>query len=164
MTALPGRRSSCGGFTFIELAVTVAIIAVLATAVLPLAQLTARREKERLLRADLLQIRDAIDAYKVASDAGRVTHSADSTGYPPDLEVLVQGVEDARDPARHRIYFLRAMPRDPFFEDPAVPPAQTWTTRSYDSPPDDPHSGRDVYDVHSTAGGIALDGTAYRSW
>jgi general secretion pathway protein G len=164
MTPVRGRRSPSGGFTFIELAVTVAIIAVLTTAVLPLAQLTARREKEHALRADLIQMRDAIDAYKTASDAGRFQHPADATGYPPDLDVLVQGVEDARDPAKHRIYFLRTIPRDPFFEDPGVPAAQTWTTRSYDSPPDDPHSGRDVYDVHSTASGTALDGTAYRSW
>ncbi len=161
----PGRpRSRCGGFTFIELAVTVAIIAVLATAVVPLAQLTMRREKERALRADLMQLRDAIDAYKAASDAGRFPHPADASGYPPDLDVLVQGVEDTRDPTKHRIYFLRAIPRDPFFDDPAVPAAQTWTTRSYDSPPDDPHAGRDVYDVHSSAAGTALDGTSYRSW
>ena len=114
------------GFTLIELVVTVAIIGILVSAALPLAELTVQRAKEQELRAALRQIRTAIDDYKKAVDEGRIVRKADESGYPPSLDVLVEGVTDAKDPAKKRlIYFLRRVPRDPFADDPAIPAART---------------------------------------
>src|SRR5690242_13506543 len=153
------------GFTVIELVVTVGIVALLATAVVPSARLAVQRERERELRSALRTIRGAIDAYKQAADTGHVKKAADASGYPPDLEALVVGVEDARNPKEGaKIYFLRQLPRDPFWPDPTTLAAQTWALRSYASPPDDPQPGDDVYDVRSRSPRTGLNGVPYRDW
>ena len=152
------------GFTLVELMVTATIVAVLATVALPLAELTVKRKHENDLRAALRELRGAIDAYKQAVDEGRVLKPAAASGYPASLELLVDGVEDARSPKKTKIYFLRRLPRDPLHPDPQVAPAQTWAKRSYDSPPDEPREGRDVYDVHSQSGADGMNGIPYRLW
>jgi general secretion pathway protein G len=152
------------GFTLIELVITVAIVGLLATAVFPLAHLASQRAKETELRAALREIRSAIDAYKLASDQGRVEKEADASGYPPNLQVLVDGVEDARSEKKSQIYFLRRIPRDPLYPDGTATAADTWGLRSYGSPPDAPQSGDDVYDVYSLAGGHGINGVPYRDW
>jgi len=151
------------GFTLIELMVTIVIVSVLASSVIPLAQLAVQRGKEQELRQGLRQIRDAIDAYKSAVDDGRVARRTDETGYPRTLESLVEGVENIKDPERRKIYFLRRLPRDPFAE-PDLAPAETWAKRSYASPPDAPIEGADVFDIQSKSDGVAINGTAYRTW
>lgn len=159
------RRAAMRGFTLVELVVTVAILGVLATMVIPLAELTVQRQKEQELRRNLRGIRDAIDAYKRAVDEGRVTRKAAGSGYPPSLEVLVDGVTDAKDANGQKIYFLRRLPRDPFSSDEAnVAASETWGKRSYASPPDDPREGDDVFDVYSLARGTGLNGVPYREW
>jgi general secretion pathway protein G len=152
------------GFTLIELIVTVAIVGLLATAAFPLAEMAARRSKEQDLRLALREIRDGIDAYKTAYDQGRIERVAGETGYPPDLYVLVDGVEDASDPNGHLMYFLRRVPRDPFFPDGSIPAEETWGLRSYASPPDAPRPGADVFDVHSQSSRQGLNGVSYREW
>lgn len=153
------------GFTLIEMVVTVAILGVLASMVVPLAELTVQRQKEQELKRNLRSIRDAIDAYKRADEDGRIVRSSGSTGYPPSLDVLVDGVTDAKDVRGQQIYFLRRLPRDPFFRaDATVRASDTWGKRSYSSPPDAPREGDDVYDVYSMARGIGLNGVAYRVW
>jgi general secretion pathway protein G len=153
------------GFTLIELVVTVGIVSVLAAAVVPSAQLLYQRERERELRASLRVIRGAIDAYKQASDSGRVKKELDKTGYPPELSALVDGVDDLSSPKKGvKIYFLRRLPRDPFWPDATTPAAETWGLRSYASPPDDPQPGEDVYDVHSRSSRTGLNGVPYRDW
>jgi general secretion pathway protein G len=161
-----GRRRSAGvgGFTLIELVITVAIMAVLAVGVLPLAQVTLQRSKEHELRVALQQIREAIDAHKQASDEGRIARRADETGYPRALEVLFEGIEDAKDPKKSKIYFLRRIPRDPMATDSTLRPAETWGKRSYASPPDQPAAGDDVFDVYSLSPRIGLNGVPYRDW
>ena len=102
------------GFTLIELVITVAIVGLLATAAMPLLELTVKRGKEAELRVSLREIRGALDAYKHAADQGLIEREADSSGYPPSLATLVDGVEDATSPDHRRLYFLRRIPRDPF--------------------------------------------------
>jgi general secretion pathway protein G len=155
------RRS---GFTLIELVMTIAIVGLLATAAAPLARLTIQREKESELRAALREIRVALDAYKEAADQGRITSQADKSGYPADLKSLVDGVPDASRADNAVIYFLRRIPRDPFFKDSSAAPEDTWGLRSYASSADEPQSGEDVFDVYSTAGGRGLNGEPYRAW
>jgi general secretion pathway protein G len=151
------------GVTLIELVITVAIVAILASAALPLTQIAVQRGKEQELRSALRQIREAIDAYKQAGDEGRIEKKSDASGYPPALAVLVTGVEDFKKPDKPRIYFLRRLPRDPFAPD-DVKADDTWGLRAYASPPDDPKEGDDVFDVYSLTEGEGLNGVAYRQW
>jgi general secretion pathway protein G len=152
------------GFTLIELVITLAIIGLLATAAMPLAQLVAKREKEAELRAALRDIRTALDAYHEAAQMGHIKLELGATGYPPDLKSLYAGVEDQASEKKVNLYFMRRVPRDPFFPDASVPAEDTWGLRSYKSPPDDPQPGDDVYDVYSLAGDKGLNGIPYRDW
>jgi len=165
-TPRPHRRERCGahGFTLIELLVTLTILALLATLVIPVGQTVIQRRNEGQLRQSLREIRSAIDAYKRASDEGRVKKNAGATGYPAKLELLVEGVTDLRSPKQARIYFLRRLPRDPFNPDPELSDAQTWGKRSYASEAEEPKEGDDVYDVYSTSGKTGLNGIPYRRW
>jgi general secretion pathway protein G len=130
----------------------------------PLYEITATRLREAELRSALRQIRIAIDAYKAAADSGLIAKGAAESGYPPTLEVLVQGVEAQNVAGSRRVVFLRQVPRDPFFLEQAAPPEKHWATRSYGSPPDDPQPGDDVFDVASRSAGIGLNGIHYREW
>jgi general secretion pathway protein G len=152
------------GFTLIELVITVAIVALLASIALPVSELAVQRTKEQELRRTLRQVREAIDAYKQASDEGRVRKSIGDSGYPKKLEELAEGVEDQRSPKKDKIYFLRRIPRDPLATDPTLSAAATWGKRSYASPPDDPREGDDVFDVFSLAAGKGINGQPYREW
>ena len=144
--------------------VTVAIVGVLAGAAMPLVRLTAQRERETELHQSLRILRNAIDAYKQAADTGRIRKELGDSGYPPNLQTLVDGVEDIQSEKKVSIYFLRRVPRDPLFPDPSVAPADTWGLRSYKSSASDPQAGDDVYDVYSMAQGRGLNGIAYRDW
>lgn len=152
------------GFTLIELVITVAIVALIATAAMPLASMVVRRGQEQELRVALRDIRNALDAYKAAAGEGRIEMELGTSGYPPTLDVLVEGVVDASSPSGAKIYFLRRLPRDPLFPDPTTRAADTWGQRSYASPPDQPQRGEDVYDVYSLASGAGLNGVSYREW
>jgi general secretion pathway protein G len=152
------------GFTLIELVITVAIVAVLSTVALPLHELTAQRGKEQDLRRSLRDIRAALDAYKQASDEGRITKRPGESGYPKRLEDLMAGTEDQKSSRKERVYFLRRIPRDPFAVDANLTAAETWGKRAYASPPEDPHEGEDVFDVYSRAPGNGLNGRPYSEW
>jgi len=153
-----------GGFTLIELVITVAIVGVLALMVAPLMEVTAQRHKEAELRLALRQVREAIDAYHQAVVDKKIESPADASGYPPDLESLELGVPDITKPERPMIYFLRRLPRDPMNPDTTLSPAQSWGKRSYASPPDAPSPGEDVYDIYSTSERVGLNGVAYREY
>jgi len=158
-----GRRAALG-FTFIELMMSLAILGVLAAVAVPMAQLVSQRGKEQDLRLALSELRQALDAYKRASEQGRIERRVGESGYPKALHDLVQGVPDQRSPSRQPIYFLRALPRDPMHPDVQLPAAETWALRSYASPPDDPQPGDDVFDVHSQSERTGLNGVPYAQW
>lgn len=152
------------GFTFIELLVVTALVAILASAVMPLAHVAIQREKEVELRRSLRDIRTAIDHYKDAVDAGQIPSTsvrAGSEGYPPDLQTLVNGVEStpANGNGTTMLKFLRRIPPDPMTGNAA------WGLRAYEDKPDSKSwGGQDVYDVYSKSEGTALDGTKYADW
>ncbi len=157
------RRAASRGFALIELLISVAILGLLAGGAMTFADLAVQRNHEQELRANLREIRQAIDAYKVASDAHRIERAADATGYPKTLSELVDGVTDITSPKGVKIYFLRRLPRDPM-ADASLPAEETWGLRSYDSPPDNPQPGRDVFDIYSMSTRVGLNGQPYGAW
>jgi len=152
------------GFTLIELVITVAIVAVLASAVMPINELVHQRGKEQDLRRALREVRAAIDAYKQASDEGRIVKRVGESGFPRRLEDLVEGVDDQKSPKKEKMYFLRRIPRDPFAVDSGQAAAETWGKRAYSSPPDDPRDGEDVFDIYTLATGKGINGRPYKEW
>lgn len=152
------------GFSLIELMVALAIIAMLSVIVVPVAEINIQRQKENELRRSLREIRAAIDAYKQASDEGRIQRRVEASGYPPTLETLVDGVTDARNPKGGKIYFLRRIPADPMSDDASLGPVQSWGKRSYASEADRPQEGADVYDIYSKSPRVGLNGVAYQKW
>ncbi|MCS3513919.1 general secretion pathway protein G [Pseudomonas grimontii] len=152
------------GFTLIELLLTLALLATLATVAYPLTALMGKRDRELDLQRSLREIRRAIDAYKDASDDGRIEKSITDSGYPPSLHVLVEGVTDKTNLQGNKLYFLRRIPRDPVCECPERAPAETWQLRSYKSTADNPQEGEDVFDVSSRSTRESLNGTLYSQW
>ena len=150
------------GYSFIELIVVSAILFILASAIMPLTQVTLQRQKEAELRRALREMRTAIDKYKDAVDQGLIGSldvRTGSEGYPPDLETLVEGVSVVNDASGRKLKFLRRIPMDPMTK------STEWGLRSYQDKPDATSwGGRNVYDVYSQSDGRALDGSRYREW
>jgi general secretion pathway protein G len=152
----------CGGYTFVELLVVATIIMILASAIMPLAKVTARRQREVELHRVLREVRTAIDHYKDAADNGLIGSldlKVGSENYPPDLQTLVDGVTAANDATGRKLKFLRRIPVDPMTH------KSEWGLRSYQDKPDSMHwGGQNVFDVYTTFDGTALDGSKYRDW
>jgi general secretion pathway protein G len=143
------------GLTLIELIVTAAILGILASAAVPIARFKVQRDRERELRYELWQMRDAIDHYKDAADKGTFMTKVDSQNYPPDLDELVKGV----DVQGKKVKFLRKIPVDP------MTGKAEWGLRSMQDDPDsDSYGGQSVFDIYSKSDGTALDGTKYKDW
>jgi general secretion pathway protein G len=143
------------GFTLLELIIATAILVALSSLAVPLARVTIQREKERMLREDLWEMRDAIDRYKDAADRQMFRTKVDSQNYPPDLETLVKG-EDVQG---KKVRFLRRIPTDP------MTGTTEWGLRSMqDDPQSDSWGGQSVFDVFTKSQGTALDGTKYKDW
>jgi general secretion pathway protein G len=156
------RLKASRGYSFVELLVVSAILLVLASAAMPLAQVTMQRQREGELRRALREMRTAIDRYKDAVDMGQIGGTdvrAGSEGYPPDLETLVEGVVPVGDATGRRLKFLRRIPIDPMTR------SDDWGLRSYQDRPDATSwGGQNVFDVYTKFDGVALDGTRYRDW
>jgi general secretion pathway protein G len=157
-----GIRNAERGYTFVELLVVSAIVIILASAAMPLAKVTATRQREAELRRVLREMRTAIDKFKDGADLGQISPleiKAGSEGYPPNLETLVEGVAAANDVTGRKIRFLRRIPIDPMTK------STEWGRRSYQDDPDaSSWGGQNVFDVYTTSEGTALDGTKYRDW
>jgi general secretion pathway protein G len=156
------RFRQARGYTFVELLVVSTIILILASAIMPLAKVTARRQRESELRRALREMRTAIDKYKDQADLGNISTldlKPGNENYPPDLQTLVDGVTAANDPTGRKLKFLRHIPVDPMTR------GTDWGLRSYQDKPDSTTwGGQNVFDVYTTFGGTALDGTKYRDW
>ncbi|MFV3406918.1 MULTISPECIES: type II secretion system protein [Pseudomonas] len=151
------------GFSLIEVVITLALLGLLASMAAPLTETLVRRGKEQALREALYQIRDAIDAYKRAFDAGYIEKRLNGSGYPPNLQVLVDGVRDVRSANGAKFYFLRRIPHDPLL--PAThDDGGGWGLRAYASSPESPREGDDVFDVYSKARGKGLNNVPYGQW
>ncbi len=156
-------RSGQRGLTLLEMVLAMAILAVLASAIVPMSEVAARRGKEIELRRSLRDIRTAIDAYKADFDKAveekKIITAIDETGYPEELEILVEG-DDWKGLYPYKRKYLRRIPRDPFDEY-----DEGWGMRSYKDDPDTTfYSGDDIYDVYSQSTKTALDGTLYNTW
>ena len=156
------RSGPADGYSFVELLIVTAILFILASAVMPLAQVASQRQRESELRAALRQIRTAIDKFKDTVDNGRVAQTElqpGSEGYPPDLETLVEGVPVMNDQSGMKLKFLRRIPTDPMTN------STEWGLRAYGDKPGSTSWGRgSVFDVYSKSGATALDGTKYKDW
>lgn len=164
MAGLRRVRGAMGGFSFLELLAAAAIIGLLATVAVPFVETTVKRQKERELRTALHDMRQAIDAYKQAVAAGHIATKSGESGYPHSLLELVNGMQDELNKTGPQQYFLRKIPRDPFFDDATVAAADTWGKRSYASDPDHPVEGDDVFDVYSKSSKTGLNGVPYAEW
>ena len=157
-----GPRAGQEGYTFIELVIVTSILLILASAVMPLAQVTSQRQREAELRRSLREIRTAIDKFKDAADAMQIPPTelrAGSENFPPDLETLVQGVSAVGDASGRKLKFLRRVPIDPMTN------SSEWGLRSYqDRPESTSWGGQNVFDVYTKSTGVALDGTKYKDW
>ncbi len=143
------------GFTLLELIIATTILLILSTMAVPMARFTIKREKERRLRADLWEMRDALDRYKMDADRNAFQTKVDSQGYPPDLETLMKGV----DVQGKKIRYLRKIPIDP------MTGTTEWGLRSMQDDPDsDSWGGQSVFDVYTKSQDEALDGTKYKDW
>jgi general secretion pathway protein G len=150
-SGVAGKR----GVTLIELVVAITILLILTSAAIPIARTRIKRERERELRRDLWEMRDAIDRYKDAADRGALQLKVGSEGYPPDLETLVNGV----DVQGKKVRFLRRIPVDP------MTGKTEWGLRAMQDDPDSTSwGGQNVFDVYSKSDGTALDGTKYSEW
>ena len=160
--AAPSTQHAEAGYTFVELLVVATIIMILASAIMPLAKVTARRSREAELRHALREMRTAIDKFKDAADLGQIGSLELKVGaenYPADLDQLVEGVAATNDATGRKLKYLRRVPVDPMTR------STEWGLRSYQDKPDATKwGGQNVFDVHTTFDGTALDGTKYRDW
>ena len=157
------RVPTSAGLTLMELVIAIAVLSLLASVAMPLAEVTVTRTKEIELRRALREIRGAIDAYKDDYDRAvnekKIIDVVGKSGYPEDLAVLVNGTEwGGLYPYKKK--YLRRLPRDPFDRNNIG-----WGLRSYaDAPDSQIWGGKNVYDIYSQHHGTALDGSFYRDW
>lgn len=147
------------GFSFLELMLSMVILAILAAAMVPTTKNIVKRQKEAQLRQALLEVRMAIDRYKKMADDGKINVTdVRQFGYPADFEELIAGAS-LKDNTGKNMRFLRRIPVDPMTGE------AEWGMRSVQDTPDDRSwGGENLFDIYSLSDGIALDGTVYREW
>ena len=158
------RRKNEWGLTLIELVSCSAIVLVLASVALPVANTWVKRRKELELRQALREIRGAIDRFQwdvehIQSMGMKLNGvNAQVDHYPEKLEWLYQGF-DIGDAVGPKVKYLRRLPLDP------ITGKADWLTRSSrDKPGSFGTDGVNIFDVHSKSEALALDGTPYVKW
>ncbi|WP_442838743.1 type II secretion system protein [Acinetobacter baumannii] len=155
-------KNNTQGFTYVEVMVSLVLIGLLASIIIPVTSIVSKQQKEKELKMALLEIRTAIDSYKVSSDRNEIADEFKTeSGYPANLKVLM-GVPSKYGEKRI-IRFIRKVPHDPF-NDQIKNPELSWGLRSYESEASDPKEGKDVYDIYSLSKGTGSNGIAYRLW
>lgn|SRR6267142_1110687 len=150
------RRQS--GMTLLELIIACAILLILSTAALPIARHSIIHAKERELRRELREMKDAIDRFKDAADKNLIRTEVGNENYPPDLETLVKGVNVGAGTDK-KIRFLREIPTDP------ITGQKEWGLRCVSDDPDSTSwCGRNVFDVYSKSQATGTDGRRYSEW
>ena len=153
------KRRQEAGLTYLEVMITIAILLILASATIPVAKTAIKRQRELELKSALREMRNAIDNYKKYSDQGLIQKEGlESEGFPPDLDILVEGVT-LQGTIDKRIRFLRRVPKDPMTN------SYEWGLRSLQDDPNSTSWGRqNVFDVYTTSDVKGLDGTPYNQW
>ena len=157
-------RSAQAGFSLVELIVAFTILLILTTMAVPLARFQVRREREKNLRADLREMRDAINKYKDVCDLGKIqAGDPENYCYPPTLEILVEGVKLTNTISGSgqtgKLKFLRRVPKDPMTGD------TEWGKRSMqDEPTSESWGGQNVFDVFSKTMDKDGNGKSYSEW
>lgn len=157
------------GLSLIELVVTMVILTMLASLIVPSAQVASKRTKELELRRNLREMRTAIDEYKKNYDKAQADQKTQQglpglkTGYPKTMQLLVEG-DDFGGLVKEKKKFLRRIPKDPFFKGEGDDNTG-WGLRSHADEFDSSNWGKeDVFDVYSLSDGVAIDGTKYKDW
>ncbi|MEO8041090.1 MAG: type II secretion system protein [Acidobacteriota bacterium] len=197
-----------GGFTLFELVITLTVLAILIMGTLPLAQNAVKRDREVRLRETLRQIRNAIDEFKrdtngacpagqtdnrigrpqsvtpdprsrVVIDDCSIFDAENLDRYPPNLDVLVDGVKvrqrglnltsggafddknatELNATEEVKKVYLREKPIDP------ITGESDWKLRSsYQSKDDESWDDVNVFDVRSASDEEGLNGEKYSDW
>ena len=154
-----GQRTN-RGFTLLELIITLGILAVLVSGAIPLMKNSIKHEREMQLHRNLRELRQALDRYKQFCDNGGIgplDRKVDDECYPPNLEILVEGVHPPN--TTRTVRFLRRLPIDP------ITGKAEWGMRSmYNEKDDTSWDGKHVWDVYSKSEGTGLNGTKYKDW
>jgi general secretion pathway protein G len=153
------RKLSQCGMSLLELIIASSILLILSSAALPIVRYRIIGQKETELRRDLREMRDAIDRYKDLADEGKIRIEAGTEGYPPDLEILIKGVNVGAGNDT-KIRFLRRIPIDP------MTGRAEWNLNAIQDDPDSTSwGGKNVFDVHSRSQAVSLlDGSRYSEW
>ncbi|APG16840.1 type II secretion system protein [Kosakonia radicincitans] len=152
------------GFTLIEMMISLALLATLASAAIPIYQRQEQQRNEEELRVALRDIRSAIDRYGQLVEEGIIEKDADMTNWPASLDLLVDGVVNKKSPNKEKIYLLRRIPRDPFCDCDGRKNTETWRVRASTQAPGETTGGKDVWDVSSTSSQPGLNGIPYAQW
>lgn len=156
-------RAACRGTTLVELVSATAVLLVMASITLPVANTMVKRQKEIELRRTLREIREALDRFQLDTrrHPGIRQKHLDATneeGYPEELEMLFEGI-DIGDAAGTTLKYLRRLPTDPMTGE------REWGTRSTRDPPDALFSdGINIFNVYSLSEKTGLDGVPYSEW
>ncbi|SKB99908.1 general secretion pathway protein G [Kosakonia radicincitans] len=152
------------GFTLIEMMISLALLATLASAAIPIYQRQEQQRNEEELRVALRDIRSAIDRYGQLVEEGIIEKDADMSNWPASLDLLVDGVVNKKSPNKEKIYLLRRIPRDPFCDCDGRKNTETWRVRASTQAPGETTGGKDVWDVSSTSSQPGLNGIPYAQW
>lgn len=152
------------GFTLIEMMISLALLATLASAAIPIYQRQEQQLNEEELRVALRDIRSAIDRYGQLVEEGIIEKDADMSNWPASLDLLVDGVVNKKSPNKEKIYLLRRIPRDPFCDCDGRKNTETWRVRASTQAPGETTGGKDVWDVSSTSSQPGLNGIPYAQW